>query len=81
MPVAALVEPAALPIAMPGPSPRQTINREVRVGDIAVEIGDALPPSATVEHAGALTSAIPRRGSFDHVAAMPRHSLQPRRRL
>jgi hypothetical protein len=44
-----------------------------------VEIGDALPPRATIEPAGALTAGIPHRGAFDHTAA-PRHSLLPRRR-
>jgi hypothetical protein len=49
--------------------PRREINREVRVGDIVVEIGDPLPPRPAVEHAGSLTASIPRP------------SFQPRRRL
>jgi hypothetical protein len=82
MRVATIVDAGATPLAIADrPAPRRTIHREVRVGDIVVELGEALPSREAVERAGTLTAAIPHRaGAFDHTAAS-RHSLLPRRRL
>jgi hypothetical protein len=70
VPIAAIIDSVPAPIALPPwAGPRRQVNREVRVGDIVVEIGDPLPPRQAAEHAGSLTASIPRP------------SLQPRRRL
>jgi hypothetical protein len=68
VPVATFIEPASPPAIPHSGPPRRTVNREVRVGDIVVELGEPLPRPAA-EHAGTLTAAIPRR------------NLETRRRL
>ncbi|MEO7732025.1 MAG: hypothetical protein ABIY55_13705 [Kofleriaceae bacterium] len=71
-PVATVVPRASESVDRPSPSTRaatQEINRETRIGDIVVELGEPLSTPKAVEHAGSL------------LAVIPRPSFRPRRRL
>ncbi|HEY6180490.1 MAG TPA: hypothetical protein VIX73_38875, partial [Kofleriaceae bacterium] len=69
-PIAAVIATAREPAtSVAAPSARREINREIRVGDVSVELGEPMPPRPSIEHAGSLLASIPRPG------------WQPRRRL
>lgn len=70
IPIATVIERAQEPLVLSAvPDASREISREIRVGDIFVELGEPMPPRQAVEHAGSL------------LASIPRPSFQPRRRL